>query len=285
MNKLPFILLFFLFPYSAYAGKVAPNVVIVLNESARADSFGCYGSENKTPVLDAIAAKGVYFRFVWSSMDSKTSEQMLRSGHYPFRTEVKTDSFKSLGYHSSTIEQAIKGEAKPPFLAIHILKGSSVKALDNFVEPLAKLKDTLLIISSLTGSGESNSAVSVPMVISGPPVLNPGRECWDLINITDFSPTLAEIVGRDIDRKHDGKSFLPSLQDSDDPFQKRNWIYTQSGGSWMIRDWENVLYSDGNFTRISEDNLSTEKVKKTDKIAPHRKERLEMLVNRLRDKS
>lgn len=213
---------------------------------------------------------------------------MLKSGYYPFRSESSTDSLKSLGYHSSTIDQVMAGEATPPFLLIHTLKEASAEELDNFVKPLAKLNDTLLIISSLKGSTNDpkqlNAAVGVPMIISGPPVINPGRECWDLIDFTDFYPTLAEIAGIEIAGKIDGTSFLPSLQDSDDPFQKRNWIYTQSGKSWMIRDWQNVLYSDGDFSRISEDHLSTEKIKKTDKIAPHRKERLEMLVKRLREK-
>lgn len=276
------ILLFCLLSGISHSAGSKPSVIIILNESARADSF-------KSPVLDSIAAKGVRFRFVWSAADTETSGQMLKSGYYPFRAESKNDSLKSLGYQHATIEQVSSGKAKAPFLVYHVLKGASVEALDIFIKPLADLENTLLIVSSLKGSAgdaatQINSNASVPMIISGPPVLAPGRECWDLIDFTDFYPTLAAISGIDLKGKIDGKSFLPSLQNSDDPFLKRNWIYSETAGNWMIRDWQNVLHRDGRFTKIAANHLSTEKIKKTDKIAPHRRQRLEMLVDRLRGK-
>ncbi len=79
----------------------------------------------------------------------------------------------------------------------------------------------------------------------------------------------------------DGKSFVPSLDHSPDPFLKRNWIHTQAGGKWMVRDWANILHHDGTFQSIDIGKLTTSPIRNTDKIAPHRLERLEMLAERL----
>jgi hypothetical protein len=48
----------------------------------------------------------------------------------------------------------------------------------------------------------------------------------------------------------------------------------------MIRDWEHILDSEGNFHDLTKDPLQQNEVSPLDKIAPGRRQRLELILNR-----
>ena len=104
----------------------------------------------------------------------------------------------------------------------------------------------------------------------------------DLIDFTDIYPTLLELAGISPSKqlKLDAKSFIPSLRGSEDPFDKRSWIYSQIGNFRMIRDWHHLVDNKGAFHDLNKDPLQQNKVSSLDKIAPGRRQRLQMILNR-----
>ena len=128
----------------------------------------------------------------------------------------------------------------------------------------------------------SDRGAHVPFVVRAPFLTTGGRVSRDLIDFTDLYPTLVELAGATPpkDVTLDGRSFVPSLKGSEDPFEKRNWIFSQLGEFRMIRDWQHILDSKGNFHDLTKDPLQLSKVSPLDKIAPGRRQRLEAILNR-----
>jgi arylsulfatase A-like enzyme len=76
----------------------------------------------------------------------------------------------------------------------------------------------------------------VPMVVSGPIVVEPGRSPIDLVHAVDVYATILEIVGGTgipTVADCDGISFLPVLQNQ---LGKRTRLYTESFGPWGATD-------------------------------------------------
>jgi len=95
------------------------------------------------------------------------------------------------------------------------------------------------VVSMLNGreiagaKGKSTDAgTRVPLIVQWPEVIDPGSVNTDLIDFTDFLPTLAEAAKIKMDSMEmDGRSFLPQLRgQAGDP---REWIY-----SWYSRSGE-----------------------------------------------
>ena len=109
-----------------------------------------------------------------------------------------------------------------------------------------------------------------------------GRVSQDLIDVSDFYPTFVELADLELPDHAvlDGRSFVPSLRGSEDPYEKRNWIYSQLGKTRMIRDWQHVIDNHGNFHDLQKDPLQQQKVSPLDKIAPGRRQRLQMILDR-----
>ena len=123
----------------------------------------------------------------------------------------------------------------------------------------------------------------VPFIVQAPFLNEGGHVTRDLIDFTDFAPTILELTSNTnlVDYPLDGRSFVPSLKGVDDPFQKRNWIYAQAGKVRMMRDWQHFLDSDNNFHDLIKDPFQKEPVSPLDKQAPGRKQRLALLLERL----
>ena len=129
---------------------------------------------------------------------------------------------------------------------------------------------------------EADRGAHVPFVVRAPFLTSGGRVSRDLIDFTDLSPTFLELAKTAPPKgvTLDGRSFVPSLRGSEDPFEKRNWIFSQLGDFRMIRDWQHILDSRGNFHDLAKDPLQQTKVSPLDKIAPGRRQRLEMILKR-----
>ena len=128
----------------------------------------------------------------------------------------------------------------------------------------------------------SDQGVRAPLIVRAPKQIKGGRVSRDLIDFTDFYPTFMELAGIKTPDSLilDGRSFVPSLCGSEDPYQKRSWIYSQLGSTRMIRDWEHLIDTNRNFHDLLEDPLQQDEVNPLDKIAPGRRQRLQIILDR-----
>ena len=161
------------------------------------------------------------------------------------------------------------------------------------------LKDKTMIIftgdngSAVSGSlngevypkgkgGEADWGSHVPFIVRAPFLSMGNVVSRDLIDFTDLYPTFLDLAGIELPKnlKLDGKSFVPSLRGSEDPYEKRSWVYSQLGGFRMIRDWYHIVDNKGSFHNLSKDPRQERPVSKLDKIAPGRRQRLQMIMDR-----
>ena len=122
----------------------------------------------------------------------------------------------------------------------------------------------------------------VPFIVRAPFLSRGGVVSRDLIDFTDLYPTFLDLAGVTPPKtlKLDGKSFVPSLRGDEDPFKKRSWIYSQIGDFRMIRDWYHIIDNKGAFHNLLKDPRQEQKVSPQDKIAPGRRQRLQMILDR-----
>ncbi|MEI7946322.1 MAG: sulfatase-like hydrolase/transferase [bacterium] len=102
----------------------------------------------------------------------------------------------------------------------------------------------------------------VPAIGNWPGHVANGNVCMDLIDATDFLPTLCEATGTPVpaELKIDGRSFLPQLRG--EKGTPREWLYAwynPSGGAVakaeFAHDKNFKLYSNGNFYTVEKDDM------------------------------
>jgi arylsulfatase A len=101
----------------------------------------------------------------------------------------------------------------------------------------------------------TNLGTHVPLFVNWPGHTPPGKVCTDLIDFSDFMPTVAEIGQAKLptDRIIDGKSFADQIRGKTG--RPRTWIYNQFEGKGWIRNHRWKLYKDGKLFDISSDPL------------------------------
>jgi arylsulfatase A len=127
----------------------------------------------------------------------------------------------------------------------------------------------------------------VPMFANRPGHVPAGKICQDLIDFTDFLPTLAEIAGAAIpaDRIIDGHSFANQLHGIET--KRRNWVYNQFEGEFWMRNHRWKLYGDGRMFDMTSDPFELNPVLKSmDNIeSADARNYLEEALQSLRDNS
>lgn len=124
----------------------------------------------------------------------------------------------------------------------------------------------------------------VPFIVRAPFLIpQPGLYSTDLVDFTDLYPTFAELAGAK--RPHgatlDGTSLVPSLSGDEDPFKKRNWIFSQIGEFRMVRDWQFLLDNQEGCYRLEDDPLQTKNLfTSKERIVPGRRARLQKILDR-----
>jgi len=291
-----------------------PNFVIILAHDIGRDWISCYGADHQTPNLDRIAAEGIRYETAWSMLDGELSHRTLIFGRYPSRIEPGQPHFIKLlvaaGYHRENFDfdRDFRLPQGRPYLLLCQLPpaigdfAAHVTEMDALVGKLARAtadKNTFLLFTSRAGSAVSGKlhdknypvgksaradwGAHVPFFVRAPFLGKGSRVSRDLIDFTDLLPTLLELTGIDHPAKFgmDGISMVPSLRGSDDPFEKRNWIASVSTDFRMAHDWHHILDTNGRFHDLDKDPLQERKVSVQDKQAPHRKQRLQMILDRL----
>lgn len=96
------------------------------------------------------------------------------------------------------------------------------------------------------GKGElSDNGCHVPLLARWAGRTQSGRVTDDLVDLSDFLPTLAQAAGVSLPERTliDGRSFLPALLGVDGP--RRRWAYSEFEDQHWIRDQRWKLYGDG----------------------------------------
>jgi arylsulfatase A-like enzyme len=92
----------------------------------------------------------------------------------------------------------------------------------------------------------------VPLLVNWKGTTPAGKVCKDLVDFSDFFPTLAELAGAKLpgDRPIDGRSFAAQLKG--EPGKPREWVYVQLGNARYVRDPAWKLYGDGTLCDLRE---------------------------------
>ena len=91
----------------------------------------------------------------------------------------------------------------------------------------------------------TDAGTRVPLIVNWPPHVAPGRVCDDLVDMSDFLPTLAALAGAEVPGSWsiDGRSFVPSILDRPGP--RRTWAFAERGSQRFVRTQDWKLYGDG----------------------------------------
>lgn len=116
----------------------------------------------------------------------------------------------------------------------------------------------------------------VPLIANWPGVTPAGAVVEDLVDFSDFFPTLVDLAGAEppADVTLDGRSFAPRLRGL--PGTPRDWVFVQLGDSWYVRDRGFKLTSDGELLDMS--NAPFGERRTTDEAA---RERLQAILDEL----
>ena len=91
----------------------------------------------------------------------------------------------------------------------------------------------------------------VPLIVRWPGNIQPGGTCGDLVDLSDFFPTLCELTGAKLpEQPLHGRSFAPQLLGK--PGQPRGWIHIQDGGERQVRNRDYSLDNKGQLRRVVE---------------------------------
>ena len=100
----------------------------------------------------------------------------------------------------------------------------------------------------------TDAGTHVPLIVNWKGVTEPGSLCDDLIDFSDFMPTLAELTGATLpDVILDGTSFAPRI--GGQPGTPRDWIYQEHEDNAWIRNKQWKLYRDGRLFDVPADPL------------------------------
>ena len=99
----------------------------------------------------------------------------------------------------------------------------------------------------------TDGGTHVPLIANWPGVIRQGDISDELIDFSDFMPTLAELAGAPLPENViiDGKSFAPVL--FGEKRVPREWIYNEFRGEAWIRNKDWKLYRNGRFYHVSVD--------------------------------
>ncbi|MDW7679118.1 MAG: sulfatase-like hydrolase/transferase [bacterium] len=125
------------------------------------------------------------------------------------------------------------------------------------------------------GKGElTDAGTHVPLIANCPGNSPSGAICSDLIDFTDFLPTMAELGKADLPENVivDGRSFLPQIRGKRG--NPRDWVYNQWAGNAWIRNKRWKLYKTGDLFDMEKDPFEKAPIKSsgdTDDSAEARK--------------
>ena len=97
----------------------------------------------------------------------------------------------------------------------------------------------------------------VPTIAVWKGVIKPGQSWDDLVDFSDFLPTLTDLTGGELptDVQLDGHSFASLLRG--EGRSTRQWAYAESRGKFFVKTRDRKLYSTGKFFNTKNDPFET----------------------------
>ena len=104
-------------------------------------------------------------------------------------------------------------------------------------------------------AGTTERGICVPMIADWPGHVPTGKVSDELIDFSDFFPTLLDLAGAQSppDVEIDGKSFVNTLLGRPEPKARREWIYCRLGSKQCLRDERFKLHQDGRLYDLQSD--------------------------------
>nr|WP_245530815.1 sulfatase-like hydrolase/transferase [Coraliomargarita akajimensis] len=156
------------------------------------------------------------------------------------------------------------------------------------LEAMGIADNTIVIFTADNGTSgygkhqsERQKGTHVPLIIYAPGMTKAGEQDI-LVNLSDFLPTIADIVGYKIpeDYEHNGESLWPYLMT--DKNEHRDWIYAHRGAEQLIRSQHLMMDGPGNWwdvRSLPEDLISYPKIHNwKNALELHRSERERLMA-------
>lgn len=179
--------------------------------------------------------------------------------------------------HSANREPRDPADKKANFVAMVEYMDEIIGRLVDRIDALGLAENTIVLFTADNGThpkitsrwrgvevqggkgGLTDTGTRVPLYARWKGTAPEGAVLEDLVDFTDFLPTIAEALGLSGDGVPftDGRSFLPQLRG--EPGEPRRWAlnhyqpyWNREPGQW-VRDAEYKLYRDGRFYHVPED--------------------------------
>ncbi len=106
-----------------------------------------------------------------------------------------------------------------------------------------------------------DAGTHVPLIVSWPGTISPEQVTDDLVDFSDFLPTIAELTGGEPPAgvTLDGHSFASRLTEGTP--SPRKWAYAEARGKYWVRSKDFKLYDDGQFFCVKYDPLEAHVLK------------------------
>jgi arylsulfatase A len=207
----------------------------------------------------------VYLDFIKTNAKAKKPFLAYYSTYLPHYPWEPTPDSKEKTYRAPNSDH--KGDPKyfPDMLAyLDKQIGSMLQTLDD----LGIADNTIIIFLADNGTdtglinqwGEGKSIAGgkgtmtdrgthVPLLVRWPGKIKAGSVCEDLVDFTDFLPTLCELTGAKLPEPSiHGRSFAPQLLGQ--PGQPREWIHIQHGDNRQLRNHDYMLTNKDQLRRV-----------------------------------
>lgn len=99
-NRMKYCILYLIWVFCVGAAFGAPpNIILIMADDVSAKDFSLYGSkEIQTPILEKMAAEGIYFETAWSTPICSPSRAVIMTGKYANKTKAYHNDIK-LGWN------------------------------------------------------------------------------------------------------------------------------------------------------------------------------------------
>jgi arylsulfatase A len=121
----------------------------------------------------------------------------------------------------------------------------------------------------------------VPLIVNWPGTTPAQKVCADLVDFTDFFPTLAELGHAEVPANVtlDGHSLAAQITGR--PAKPRDWVYVQLYGDRYVRDHQWKLYNNGQFFDMKEAPFREIPVSDSDTTAQVARQKFQTVLNGL----